>query len=68
MLKNGLFVMSIGLLIMMMSAVGNGMIINYSVLITGGFILAVGYLIYRKGKAQGIKKSGGENKWKLQKN
>lgn len=54
MLKNGLFVMSIGLLIIMMSAVGNGMIINYSVLITGGFILAVGYLIYRKGKAQGI--------------
>lgn len=68
MLKNGLFVMSIGLLMMMMSDVGSGMVINYSVLVTGLFILAVGYFIYRKGKAQEIKKNGGENKWKLQKN
>ncbi|AOA02667.1 MULTISPECIES: DUF6609 family protein [Carnobacterium] len=58
--KNGLFVMSIGMLTIMSSAFGAEMKINYFILITGLFLIGTGFFIFRKGKSQGNEKTEGK--------
>ncbi|MGX7419718.1 DUF6609 family protein [Carnobacterium gallinarum] len=55
--KNGLFVMSIGLLVIMSSAFGAEMKINYLILITGLFFVALGFFIFKKGKSTNHEKT-----------
>lgn len=59
--KNGLFVVSIGLLTIMSSAFGAEMKINYFILVTGLFLVGLGFFLFKKGKSPNHKKTE-ENK------